>query len=86
MTHSQGSASDRFVFAARTHATLSCMSVDTVTLKIPRPLYERLTELIQGTGFRSPTEFVLFVLRDLAGAETQDLELVRNRLKTLGYL
>lgn len=67
-------------------ATLSPMSVDTVTLKIPRPLYERLQELIQGTGFRSPTEFVLFVLRDLAGAETQDLELVRNRLRTLGYL
>ncbi|MGH8972990.1 MAG: CopG family transcriptional regulator [Acidimicrobiia bacterium] len=62
------------------------MSVDTVTLKIPRPLYEHLQELIEGTGFRSPTEFVLFVLRDLAGAETQDLELVRNRLKTLGYL
>jgi len=57
-----------------------------VTLKIPRPLYERLQELIEGTGFRSPTEFVLFVLRDLAGAETQDLEQVRNRLKTLGYL
>jgi Arc/MetJ-type ribon-helix-helix transcriptional regulator len=62
------------------------VSVDTVTLKIPRPLYERLQELIEGTGFRSPTEFVLFVLRDLAGAETQDLELVRTRLKTLGYL
>ena len=57
-----------------------------MTLKIPRPLYERLQELIEGTGFRSPTEFVLFVLRDLAGAETQDLELVHNRLKTLGYL
>lgn len=62
------------------------MSVDTVTLKIPRPLYERLQELIDGTGFRSPTEFVLFVLRDLAGADPQDLELVRTRLRTLGYL
>lgn len=62
------------------------MSVDTVTLKIPRPLYDRLQELIEGTGFRSPTEFVLFVLRSLAGAEPQELELVRSRLKTLGYL
>lgn len=62
------------------------MSVDTVTLKIPRPLYERLQEMIEGTDFRSPTEFVLFVLRSLTGAEPQDLELVRNRLKTLGYL
>jgi hypothetical protein len=70
----------------RPHATLSCMSVETVTLKIPKPLYLRLQELIEGTGFRSPTEFVLFVLRDLTGAETQDLEQVRNRLKALGYL
>jgi Arc/MetJ-type ribon-helix-helix transcriptional regulator len=66
------------------------MSVDTVTLKIPRPLYERMQELIEGTEYRSPTEFVLFVLRvvlrDLAGAENEDLELVRNRLKILGYL
>ncbi len=57
-----------------------------MTLKIPRPLYERLHELIDGTGFRSPTEFVLFVLRDLAGADPQDVELVRSRLKALGYL
>jgi hypothetical protein len=62
------------------------MSVETVTLKIPKPLYDRLVKLIEGTGFRSPTEFVLFVLRDLTGAETQDLEQVRNRLKKLGYL
>ncbi len=61
-------------------------NVSTVTLKIPRPLYERLQELTEGTGFRSVTEFVLYVLRDLAGAENQDLEEVRTRLKTLGYL
>ncbi len=62
------------------------MSVDTVTLKIPRPLYEHISELIEGTGFRSPTEFVLFVLRSLAGTDPQELELVRDRLKTLGCL
>lgn len=37
-----------------------------VTLKIPRPLYERLQQLIEGTGFRSVTEFAVYVLRDLA--------------------
>jgi Arc/MetJ-type ribon-helix-helix transcriptional regulator len=37
-----------------------------VTLKIPRPLYERLQQLINGTGFRSVTEFATYVLRDLA--------------------
>lgn len=37
-----------------------------VTLKIPRPLYQRLRQLINGTGFRSVTEFATYVLRDLA--------------------
>ena len=36
-----------------------------VTLKIPRPLYERLAQVIEGTGFRSVTEFCVYVLRDL---------------------
>jgi len=62
------------------------MTSDTVTLKIPRPLYERLQLLIEGTGFRSVTEFALFVLRDLAGPDLEDLEVVRKRLQELGYL
>lgn len=37
-----------------------------VTIKIPRELYHRLQEIIVGTGFRSVTEFVVYVLRDLA--------------------
>ncbi|HEY7523848.1 MAG TPA: hypothetical protein VH720_09385 [Candidatus Limnocylindrales bacterium] len=61
-------------------------NADTVTLKIPRPLYERLGLLIEGTGFRSVTEFVLFVLRDLAGPDQADLDVVRKRLQDLGYL
>jgi Arc/MetJ-type ribon-helix-helix transcriptional regulator len=60
--------------------------VDTVTLKIPRPLYERLQHVIEGTGFRSVTEFVLYVLRDLTGDEEHDMEKVRRRLQDLGYL
>jgi len=44
-----------------------------VTLKIPRPLYEQLKQVIQGSGFHSVTEFAVYVLRDLvshhAGAE-----------------
>ena len=38
---------------------------DDVTLKIPRPLYERLRQVIEGTGFHSVTEFCVYVLRDL---------------------
>jgi hypothetical protein len=76
-------------------------SSSTVTLKIPRPLYDRLRLLIEGTGFRSVTEFAIYVLRDLAAhpsaaskpeAETAaaiseaELREVRERLRELGYL
>lgn len=66
-----------------------------VTLKIPRPLYERLGQIIEGTGFRSVTEFCVFVLRDVASAHgapppeplsRTELEQIRDRLRALGYL
>jgi hypothetical protein len=70
-----------------------------VTLKIPRPLYEQLGQVIEGTGFRSVTEFAVYVLRDLvashgaeaSGARAQqlsrgELDAVRRRLQALGYL
>lgn len=40
-------------------------STEGVTLKIPRPLYEQLKQVIQGSGFHSVTEFAVYVLRDL---------------------
>jgi hypothetical protein len=36
-----------------------------VTLKIPRPLYEALKQVITDSGFHSVTEFAVYVLRDL---------------------
>lgn len=38
----------------------------TVTLKIPSELFRSLSKLIEGTGFRSVTEFAVYVLRDVA--------------------
>ena len=68
-----------------------------VTLKIPRPLYNRLRHLITGTGFNSVTEFAVFVLRDLVAPSAPisgsdealtraEVESVRSRLRKLGYL
>lgn len=67
-----------------------------VTLKIPAELYDRLTELIQGTGFRSVTEFATYVLRDVAaggkldkqppGLTTREIDAIRQRLRALGYI
>ncbi|KAA3607205.1 MAG: CopG family transcriptional regulator [Planctomycetota bacterium] len=38
-----------------------------VTVKIPRPLYRRIQQVIENSGFSSPTDFIVFVLRDLLG-------------------
>jgi metal-responsive CopG/Arc/MetJ family transcriptional regulator len=68
---------------------------DKVTLKIPRPLYDNLNEIIRESGFNSVTEFVVYVLRDLIssrsaqkepGLSKEEIEAVKKRLKSLGYL
>jgi Arc/MetJ-type ribon-helix-helix transcriptional regulator len=72
---------------------MGSMPQDRVTLKIPRPLYERAKTVIEGSGFSSVNEFVVYVLRDLlAGAEREkkdlsarEVEAIRERLKNLGY-
>ena len=70
------------------------MAQDKVTLKIPRPIYDKLKTVIEGSGFGSVNEFVVYVLRDLvsSGLDEKDefskkeVEAVRQRLKNLGYL
>jgi len=70
-------------------------SRDKVTIKIPRPLYESLSQVIKGGGFNSVTEFIVYVLRDLISSRVIDkepslsnkeVEMVKKRLKSLGYL
>ncbi len=39
-----------------------------VTINIPRALYNNLKEVIVGSGFDSVTDFVVYVLRDIASA------------------
>ncbi len=69
---------------------------DRVTLKIPAGLYNKLAELIENTGFRSVTEFAVYVLRDVATGGKLDQETprlsdreisaIRQRLRALGYI
>ena len=68
---------------------------DKVTIKIPRELYKKLREMIEGTGFSSVTEFIVFVMRSLASGgklkeedklTDEEVEAVRERLRRLGYL
>ncbi len=66
-----------------------------VTVKIPRPLYRRIQQVIENSGFSSPTDFIVFVLRDLMGeVETKgkddfspdELNAIKQKLRNLGYL
>lgn len=70
------------------------MEHDRVTLKIPRQLYKKLQTVIEGSGFRSVNEFVVYVLRDLISLQRDEtekelskdeIEAVKQRLKKLGY-
>ena len=63
------------------------------TLSIPAPLHEKVTELIQGTGFHSVSAFVTFVLGQIVSEEKKqepfDREMeerIKERLRSLGYL
>jgi len=38
-----------------------------VTMKIPRPLYEKIGRLIEDSGYNSVTDFICYVLRDIIG-------------------
>jgi len=66
-----------------------------VTIKIPRSLYENLGKIIEEGGFNSVTEFIVYVLRDLISSRSmkkesslsqEEIDLVKKRLKSLGYL
>lgn len=66
-----------------------------VTIKIPRPLYRKVEQVVEGSGFNSPTDFIVYVLRDLMGdASARDsgelgkaeLAALRKKLEKLGYL
>jgi hypothetical protein len=72
-----------------------------VTIKIPRVLYNRLKLIVQDSGFNSVTDFIIYVLRDLASSSDkplgnkdhqserltkEEIDAIRKRLKSLGYL
>ena len=70
------------------------MNTDKVTIKIPRPIYNRIKSIIKESGFSSVNEFIVYVLRDLVSMKDADkseltkeeIEAIRQRLKNLGYL
>ena len=66
-----------------------------VTMKIPRPLYEKIGRLIEDSSYNSVTDFICYVLRDIIGSHgavnggpysEEELAQVKQHLRRLGYL
>lgn len=55
-----------------------------------------MQQVVDGSGFSSPTEFIVYVLRDVlgehavpgakAGFSESELAVIKRKLKNLGYL
>lgn len=68
---------------------------DKATIKIPKQLYQSLKKQIEGSGFSSVTDFIVYVMRDVAASgklhedsslTRKEINQIRKRLKTLGYI
>ena len=66
-------------------------------MSIPESLFKRIEKLIEGSGFKSVSEFVTFVLRQVVadmeaeklkgeGLTDEEKKAIIERLKRLGYL
>ena len=66
------------------------------TVSIPRPLADKIKKKIEKTGFSSVSDYVTYILREIISNveekgkkeafSKEDEELVKKRLKSLGYL
>ena len=67
------------------------------TVSIPVSLYERISRLIEGTGFTSVSQFVTYVLREVVSemeeeklrseaVSEEEKAAIIERLRRLGYL
>jgi Arc/MetJ-type ribon-helix-helix transcriptional regulator len=66
------------------------------TVSIPTTLYNRIKNLTKGTGFKSVSDYVTYVLREVVAMHEmektsepfgeEDVKRIKDRLKALGYL
>jgi hypothetical protein len=61
-----------------------------VKISIPREIYNKMKERIQGTSFESVDEYIALMLENEFPEEThyskEEEELIRERLRRLGYI
>ena len=67
------------------------------TVSIPVTLYRKIEKLIEGTGFKSVSEFVTYILREVIAMKElekkyepelspEEIEAIKRKLKALGYI
>ena len=66
------------------------------TVSIPKTLYNRIKKLVEESGFKSVSDYVTYVLREVVAMHEsekyeepfseKDLEEIKKRLKALGYI
>ena len=65
-----------------------------VKIESPATLYRRIEEKIVDTGFSDVNEYIIYVLREVLAEDEadeeelseEDVEKIKNRLRSLGYL
>ena len=66
------------------------------TVSIPKPLYDKIKELIKDTGFTSVSDYVTYVLREIVASieeeekeevfSKEEEEKIKSKLRALGYI
>jgi Arc/MetJ-type ribon-helix-helix transcriptional regulator len=63
---------------------------ENIKISIPRELYEKIKEKIEGTSFNSVEEYVALMLENEFPGEPEyskeEEDIIRERLKRLGYI
>lgn len=65
--------------------------IEFTTISIPRQLFKKTEKHIANTGFPSVSSYVAFILREVLSEKGNakadyEAEVIRNRLRELGYL
>lgn len=63
------------------------------SVSVPLPLLEKIRKEMNGTGFKSVSDYVTFILREIViekkdkkSFSVEDREKIKKRLKALGYI
>lgn len=66
------------------------------TVSIPVSLHERIKNIMEGTGFKSVSDYVTYILREVVSMHErermanpfsdEDVERIKEKLRALGYL